>query len=64
MANVAVVTGASSGVGRATAIALASAGWEVTLIARRAEALKKTVEEFKQGFQVQQPETVAAAAAS
>ena len=44
MANVAVVTGASSGVGRATAIALASAGWEVTLIARRAEALKKTVE--------------------
>jgi len=28
------------------------------------EALKKTVEEFKQGFQVQQPETVAAAAAS
>ena len=28
------------------------------------EALKKTVEEFKQGFQVQQPETVGAAAAS
>jgi len=28
------------------------------------EALKKTVEEFKQGFQVHQPETVAAAAAS
>jgi NADP-dependent 3-hydroxy acid dehydrogenase YdfG len=44
MTNVAVVTGASSGVGRATAIALAVAGWEVTLVARRAEALRKTVE--------------------
>jgi NADP-dependent 3-hydroxy acid dehydrogenase YdfG len=44
MANVAFVTGASSGVGRATAIALATAGWDVTLVARRAEALAKTVE--------------------
>jgi NADP-dependent 3-hydroxy acid dehydrogenase YdfG len=44
MPNIAVVTGASSGVGRATAITLAKAGWEVTLVARRAEALKKTVD--------------------
>ena len=44
MPNIAVVTGASSGVGRATAISLARAGWEVTLVARRAEALKKTVD--------------------
>jgi NADP-dependent 3-hydroxy acid dehydrogenase YdfG len=44
VAKVAVVTGASSGVGRATAIALAIAGWEVTLIARRADALAKTVD--------------------
>jgi len=44
MSKIAVVTGASSGVGRATAITLATAGWEVTLIARREAALKKTVE--------------------
>jgi NADP-dependent 3-hydroxy acid dehydrogenase YdfG len=39
----AVVTGASSGVGRATAIALAAAGWEVAILARREDALRKTV---------------------
>lgn len=44
MAKVAVVTGASSGVGRATAISLTGAGWEVVLVARREEALHKTVE--------------------
>jgi NADP-dependent 3-hydroxy acid dehydrogenase YdfG len=44
MSKVAFVTGASSGVGRATAITLAAAGWEVTLVARRKEALEKTVE--------------------
>jgi NADP-dependent 3-hydroxy acid dehydrogenase YdfG len=40
----AIVTGASSGVGRATAIALASAGWDVALLARRADALQKTID--------------------
>jgi NADP-dependent 3-hydroxy acid dehydrogenase YdfG len=40
----AIVTGASSGVGRATAIALATAGWDVALIARRADALQKTID--------------------
>lgn len=44
MSKIAVVTGASSGVGRATAITLATAGWDVTLIARRQAALAKTVE--------------------
>jgi NADP-dependent 3-hydroxy acid dehydrogenase YdfG len=44
MSKVTVVTGASSGVGRATAIALARAGWRVALVARRADALEKTVE--------------------
>ena len=38
----AVITGAGSGVGRATAILLARDGWRVALIGRRAEALKET----------------------
>ena len=36
----ALVTGASSGIGRSTALALADAGASVTLVARRAERLK------------------------
>jgi NADP-dependent 3-hydroxy acid dehydrogenase YdfG len=40
----AIVTGASSGVGRATAIALATTGWDVALLARRADALQKTID--------------------
>jgi NADP-dependent 3-hydroxy acid dehydrogenase YdfG len=41
--NVAVVTGAGSGVGRATAIKFASEGWSVVLIGRRADALAETI---------------------
>jgi NADP-dependent 3-hydroxy acid dehydrogenase YdfG len=44
MPKTAIVTGASSGVGRATAIALATAGWEVALLARRGDALQKTID--------------------
>lgn len=44
MSKIAVVTGASSGVGRATAISLARAGWQVGLVARRKDALQKTAE--------------------
>ncbi|EIW59556.1 short-chain dehydrogenase/reductase SDR [Trametes versicolor FP-101664 SS1] len=40
--KVAIVTGASSGVGRASAIALAQAGWSVALLARRADMLEET----------------------
>jgi len=40
--NTAVVTGAGSGVGRATALALSSAGWGVALIGRREDALAET----------------------
>jgi NAD(P)-dependent dehydrogenase (short-subunit alcohol dehydrogenase family) len=38
----AVVTGAGSGVGRATAVALAQNGWRVGLVGRRIEALEET----------------------
>ena len=39
--KVAVVTGASSGIGRATARACLAAGWNVALLGRRAEALRE-----------------------
>lgn len=39
----AVITGASSGIGRSTAVALSQAGWNVVLAARRADALADTV---------------------
>ncbi|KAL0578953.1 hypothetical protein V5O48_003045 [Marasmius crinis-equi] len=40
--KVAIVTGASSGIGRATAIALSKAGWNVAITARREDALAET----------------------
>ncbi|WP_030825650.1 SDR family oxidoreductase [Streptomyces hygroscopicus] len=40
--KVAVVTGAGSGIGRATALELLEAGWSVVLAGRRAEALTET----------------------
>ncbi|EKM79350.1 hypothetical protein AGABI1DRAFT_120758 [Agaricus bisporus var. burnettii JB137-S8] len=38
----AIITGASSGIGRASAIALSEAGWNVVLIARRVNELRET----------------------
>lgn len=37
-----LITGAGSGIGRATAVAFAKAGWEVSLVGRRREALDET----------------------
>ena len=45
MSKVAVVTGAGTGVGRATAIALAKAGWSVVLLGRRTEPLQETAQQ-------------------
>jgi len=40
--KVAIITGASSGIGRLTAITLSKAGWKVSIAARREDALKET----------------------
>ena len=41
-ARVALVTGAGSGIGRAVALTLLAAGWQVALTGRRADALEET----------------------
>ena len=45
MQKIAVVTGAGSGVGRATALLLLANGWGVALIGRREAALRETVKQ-------------------
>ncbi|KAH9922604.1 short-chain dehydrogenase/reductase SDR [Fomitopsis serialis] len=40
--RVAIITGASSGIGRSSAIALSKAGWSIALYARRLENLQET----------------------
>ena len=40
--KVAVITGAGSGIGRASALALMATGWSVTLLGRRKDALEET----------------------
>jgi NAD(P)-dependent dehydrogenase (short-subunit alcohol dehydrogenase family) len=43
--KVAIITGAGSGVGKATALTLLKAGYHVTLAARRAETLQQAIDE-------------------
>lgn len=45
MTQVAVVTGASSGIGKACALALLKEGWKVALVGRRADALQAAIVE-------------------
>lgn len=45
MSQIALVTGASSGIGKACALALLKEGWQVVLVGRRADALAKAVAE-------------------
>ena len=42
-----IITGASSGIGRATAEVFLNAGWRVGLIARRTELLDEIANEFE-----------------
>jgi len=45
----AIVTGAGSGVGKSSALALLNDGWQVTLAGRRAEPLQETANQAKAG---------------
>ncbi|TAK37458.1 MAG: SDR family NAD(P)-dependent oxidoreductase, partial [Betaproteobacteria bacterium] len=45
MDQVAVITGAGTGIGKASALALLAAGWQVVFAGRRGEVLQKAIAE-------------------
>jgi NAD(P)-dependent dehydrogenase (short-subunit alcohol dehydrogenase family) len=45
-----LITGAGSGIGRATAMAFAAAGWDLALVGRRREALEETARTAGRGL--------------
>src|SRR5258708_10422290 len=53
--KVALVTGAGSGIGRASALALLADGYSVTLVGRRKAELDKTAEQAKGGRPLEVP---------
>jgi NAD(P)-dependent dehydrogenase (short-subunit alcohol dehydrogenase family) len=62
MDRIAVVTGGSSGIGRATAIGLAKAGWRVAICGRNAKALAEVdglTGGMSESFDIGDPEAVA-----